>query len=74
MQLARMPLGPHSTAMLRAMAISAALEIEYTPMVSEPMKAPSDEMNSTAPSPRSAICGITMLQSRYRLFTLAFIT
>src|SRR5687768_2429067 len=74
MQFARMFFGPHSTQMLRASAMSAALEMPYTPSDGEPSKPAIEDTMMIEPPPRSAICGSTMLHNQKLLRTLLFIT
>ena len=65
---------PHSTEMLRASCRSAALEMAYAPSVSDPMNPAIELMMMTEPPPRSAICGMTMLDSQKLLRTLLAMT
>src|SRR5687768_13657242 len=74
MQLARIFFGPHSAHTLRANAMSAAFDKPYTPSVAEPSTPATDEMMMTAPPPRCAICGSTMLDNQKLLRTLLFMT
>src|SRR6185437_8989865 len=49
--------GPHSTAMLRTSARSAAFEMPYNPSVAEPRSPPTEDTMMKDPPPRSAIKG-----------------
>src|SRR5580700_679208 len=70
MQLTRTLPGPHSTARLRAICISAALEMPYAPSRSEPLRPPIDDTRMTDPPPRRAIAGMVIWQSQWLLRTL----
>src|SRR4051812_33938934 len=64
MQLTRTLCGPYSQARLRASCMSAALEMQYAPIVVDPLMPPIDDTMITEPSLRAIMSGTTMLVSQ----------